>query len=261
MILQVKKGTFSYDKRKILKDISFDLKEEEVMSILGPNGVGKTTLLRCLMGFLKWDMGKALLFGKDINKYAEKELWENLSYVPQVKKSVFSYGVLEMVVMGLDKENSFFHIPTKEDYDKAYETLKELGVEKLSNRYCDELSGGELQMVMIARALVSNPKLLILDEPESNLDMKNQIRIIEAIKHINVNKKSACIINTHFPSHALQISDKTLFIGSDYKTTFDESSKAITEDNLQKYFQIKAKILIFQAEEVEYKTVAPYKTI
>ena len=116
-------------------------------------------------------------------------------------------------------------------------------------------------MVMIARALVSNPKLLILDEPESNLDMKNQIRIIEAIKHINVNKKSACIINTHFPSHALQISDKTLFIGSDYKTTFDESSKAITEDNLRKYFQIKAKILIFQAEEVEYKTVAPYKAI
>ena len=226
MILQVKKGTFSYDKRKILKDISFDLKEEEIMSILGPNGVGKTTFLRCLMGFLKWDTGKALLFGKDINEYAEKELWENLSYVPQVKKSVFSYGVLEMVVMGLDKENSFFHIPTKEDYDKAYETLKELGVEKLSN-----------------------------------LDMKNQIRIIEAIKHINVNKKSACIINTHFPSHALQISDKTLFIGSDYKTTFDESSKAITEDNLQKYFQIKAKILIFQAEEVEYKTVAPYRTI
>ena len=73
MILQVKKGTFSYDKRKILKDISFDLKEEEVMSILGPNGVGKTTFLRCLMGFLKWDTGKALLFGKDINEYAEKD--------------------------------------------------------------------------------------------------------------------------------------------------------------------------------------------
>ena len=228
MILQVKKGTFSYDKRKILKDISFDLKEEEVMSILGPNGVGKTTFLRCLMGFLKWDTGKALLFGKDINEYAEKELWENLSYVPQAKKSVFSYGVLEMVVMGLDKENSFFHIPTKEDYEKAYEALKELGVEKLSNRYCDELSGGELQMVMIARAL---------------------------------NKKSACIINTHFPGHALQISDKTLFIGSDYKKTFDESSKTITESNLQKYFEVKVKILNFQAEEIEYKTIAPYKTI
>ena len=207
MILEVKNGSFSYGQREILRNISFCLEEQKIMTILGPNGVGKTTLLKCIMGFLPWNRGEARILEKNLNAYSDKELWKQISYVPQAKRSAFSYGVLEMVVMGLDRENSFFYTPKKDHFDRANEMLKELGVGKLAGRYCNELSGGELQMVMLARALVSGPKLLILDEPESNLDMKNQLRVLDAISYINQEKNTACIINTHFPAHALQLSD------------------------------------------------------
>lgn len=152
MILEVKNGSFSYGQRKILRNISFCLEEQKIMTILGPNGVGKTTLLKCIMGFLPWNRGEARILEKNLNAYSDKELWKQISYVPQAKRSAFSYGVLEMVVMGLDRENSFFYTPKKDHFDRANEMLKELGVGKLAGRYCNELSGGELQVVMLARA-------------------------------------------------------------------------------------------------------------
>ena len=145
MILGVKNGSFSYGKREILRNISFDLEEQKIMTILGPNGVGKTTLLKCIMGFLPWNGGEARILEKNLKAYSDRELWRQISYVPQAKRSAFSYGVLEMVVMGLDKENSFFYTPKKDQFDKANEMLKELGVGKLAGRYCNELSGGEQQ--------------------------------------------------------------------------------------------------------------------
>lgn len=207
MILEVKNGCFSYGHREVLKNVSFDLEERKIMTVLGPNGVGKTTLLKCIMGFLRWDSGETVIAQRNLKEYSDKELWREVSYVPQAKQGVFSYGVLEMVVMGLDKENSFFYTPKKDQFDRANEMLKELGVGKLADWYCNELSGGELQMVMLARAMVSRPKLLILDEPESNLDMKNQLRVLDAIEYTNKEKNTACVINTHFPSHALRLSD------------------------------------------------------
>ena len=249
MILEVKNGSFSYGQREILRNISFCLEEQKIMTILGPNGVGKTTLLKCIMGFLPWNRGEARILEKNLNVYSDKELWKQISYVPQAKRSAFSYGVLEMVVMGLDKENSFFYTPKKDHFDRANEMLKELGVGKLAGRYCNELSGGELQMVMLARALVSGPKLLILDEPESNLDMKNQLRVLDAISYINQEKNTACIINTHFPAHALQLSDKTLLLGQNYRQKFGDTAEIITENNVEEFFQTHARILDFQRKE------------
>ena len=155
MILEVKNGSFSYGSREVLKDISFHLEERKIMTILGPNGVGKTTLLKCIMGFLRWNRGGTLISGKRLTEYSDKELWSKISYVPQAKQSVFSYGVLEMVVMGLDKENGFFYSPKKEQFERAGEMLKELGIGRLADRYCNELSGGELQMVMLAYSIAS----------------------------------------------------------------------------------------------------------
>ena len=259
MILEVKNGSFSYGQREILRNISFCLEEQKIMTILGPNGVGKTTLLKCIMGFLPWNRGEARILEKNLNAYSDKELWKQISYVPQAKRSAFSYGVLEMVVMGLDRENSFFYTPKKDHFDRANEMLKELGVGKLAGRYCNELSGGELQMVMLARALVSGPKLLILDEPESNLDMKNQLRVLDAISYINQEKNTACIINTHFPAHALQLSDKTLLLGQNYRQKFGDTAEIITENNVEEFFQTHARILDFSAEGRTYRTIAPYR--
>ena len=113
MILEVKNGSFSYGQREILRNISFGLEEQKIMTILGPNGVGKTTLLKCIMGFLPWNRGEARILEKNLNAYSDKELWKQISYVPQANGSAFSYGVLEMVVMGLDTERTVSSIPRK----------------------------------------------------------------------------------------------------------------------------------------------------
>lgn len=259
MILEVKNGSFSYGSREVLKDISFHLEERKIMTILGPNGVGKTTLLKCIMGFLRWNRGGTLISGKRLTEYSDKELWSKISYVPQAKQSVFSYGVLEMVVMGLDKENGFFYSPKKEQFERAGEMLKELGIGRLADRYCNELSGGELQMVMLARAMVSGPELLILDEPESNLDMRNQLRILDAIEYASKEKNTACVINTHFPSHALRLSDQTLLLGRGFKQKFGSTKEIITEENVEEFFRTRAKIVDFAAEGKTYRIIAPYR--
>lgn len=231
MILEVKNGCFSYGHREVLKNVSFDLEERKIMTVLGPNGVGKTTLLKCIMGFLRWDSGETVIAKRNLKEYSDKELWREISYVPQAKQGVFSYGVLEMVVMGLDKENSFFYTPKKDQFDRANDMLKELGVGKLADWYCNELSGGELQMVMLARAMVSRPKLLILDEPESNLDMKNQLRL----------------------------SDKTLLLGPGHKQKFGATAEIISEENIEEFFQTRAKIVSFTADKKKYQMIAPYR--
>ena len=259
MILEVKNGSFSYGSREVLKDISFHLEERKIMTILGPNGVGKTTLLKCIMGFLRWNSGGTMISGKRLTEYSDKELWSKISYVPQAKQSVFSYGVLEMVVMGLDKENGFFYSPKKEQFERAGEMLKELGIGRLADRYCNELSGGELQMVMLARAMVSGPELLILDEPESNLDMRNQLRILDAIEYASKEKNTACVINTHFPSHALRLSDQTLLLGRGFKQKFGSTKEIITEENVEEFFRTRAKIVDFAAEGKTYRIIAPYR--
>lgn len=259
MILEVKNGCFSYGQGEVLRNISFELEEQKIMTVLGTNGVGKTTLLKCLMGFLPWKSGETRIDGKTLNQYKEKELWQKISYVPQAKQGNFSYGVLEMVVMGLDKENSFFYTPKKEQFERAYEILKELGVGMLAGRYCNELSGGELQMVMLARAMVSSPRLLILDEPESNLDMRNQLRVLDAIEYTNREKKTACVINTHFPSHALRLSDKTLMLGDRNRQIFGNTSDIITEQYVEEFFHTRAKIVGFSADGRKYQMIAPYQ--
>ena len=259
MILEVKNGSFSYGSREVLKDISFHLEERKIMTILGPNGAGKTTLLKCIMGFLRWNRGGTLISGKRLTEYSDKELWSKISYVPQAKQSVFSYGVLEMVVMGLDKENGFFYSPKKEQFERAGEMLKELGIGRLADRYCNELSGGELQMVMLARAMVSGPELLILDEPESNLDMKNQLRILDAIERASREMNTACLINTHFPNHALNISDQTLMLGLGQKKLFGATKDLLNEENIERFFSVRSKIVSFQADGQEHQTIFPYR--
>lgn len=258
MNLQVTNGTFEYGKEPLLQNIDLQINGNTILTVLGPNGVGKTTLLKCIMGFLHWKEGRTLLDGKPLHTYSNKEVWQKISYVPQAKKSVFSYTVHDMVVMGLSATQNFFEVPKKDEYDKAYKMLETVGIPRLAGKYCNELSGGELQMVMIARALVSAPELLILDEPESGLDMKNQIRILEVIQQASKQMNAACIINTHFPNHALNISDKTLLMGYGNRKLFGDTKELLTEQNIERFFSVRSRIVSFTAEDQNYKTIFPY---
>ena len=259
MKLEVRNGSFGYGSQPILQNINFEIGSNTVMTILGPNGVGKTTLLKCVMGFLKWHTGECFMDGKTVYSRSMKEFWEKTSYVPQAKQSAFSYKVMDAVIMGLNSRQNFFAVPSDEDYEKAYQVLKALGVEKLADKHCNALSGGELQMVMMARALISEPELMILDEPESNLDMKNQLQIVNTIERVAGEFKTSCLINTHFPNHALKISDTTLMMGYGNRQLQGKTMDVVTEENIRNFFGVCTKVVPLRAEAEKYYTIFPYK--
>ncbi|PAF43433.1 ABC transporter ATP-binding protein [Helicobacter sp. 11S03491-1] len=237
-LFSVKQGGYQRKHKKIFKNINLELYPGEILSILGPNGVGKTTFLKCCMGLLKWSEGASFLNKKDIRHVVNSYLWQNISYVPQAKTIHSGISVLDMVLLGC---NPLLNIsPKKQHLTLALQTLEELDISHLAKQHCHSLSGGELQMVLIARALVSCPKLLILDEPESNLDFKNQIKILEILKTLS-NNKVGILCNTHYPTHALKISHKSLLIyhkENEIKNIYGETSRVLTQENLSQAFDV-----------------------
>jgi len=261
MTFSVKHGYFTYKNsdlpsKKILKDINFSVKKGELISILGPNGVGKTTLLRCMMGFLRWTKGESYLDGRDIRTLPPKQLWQKIAYVPQARGKASSYTVEQMVLMGRSSHFGMFSKPSKEDKQIALSALEQLRLTKLAKRKCSVLSGGELQMVLIARALAADPEILILDEPESNLDFKNQLIIMETIQTLS-NKGISCIFNTHYPDHALQYSEKALLLYYDGEHAFGDAGQVITEKNLAEAFGVKVLVNEVETPYGQYKDILP----
>ena len=249
--------TFSYDGRHdIFKDVSFQVNKGEIMAVLGANGIGKTTMMRCIMGFLPLKEGQVSIGGISTDQMDSRQFWQNISYVPQAKGVVFGYSVLNMVVMGLSQYVKFGYTPGKKEYEKAYEMLKEVGMEDFAHRSCNSLSGGQLQMVLIARALIKEPDILIMDEPESNLDMKNQLKVLEIMKRIARERQVTVIINTHYPEHALRYTDKTLILGRD-SYVFDDSQKAITREHIYEYFKVTAGVYDVEVEGELYRGILP----
>lgn len=250
MLLKVEKGSFYYTlDTPILQNITFSLEEGEVMAIMGPNGIGKTTLLKCLMGILKWKSGHSLIEGKDTGD-ARKQI----GYVPQAHRFSFPYSVRDMVVFGRAKYLSTFASPTIEDYKLADQALDEVGIINLKDKSCNRLSGGQLQMVLIARALAGQPQLLILDEPESHLDFCNQLTILKIMKGLAKEKGITCIMNTHYPDHALDIADKTLLLNGK-KFIAGRTNQILTEENMREYFGVDSMIVNVHTKDRDIKTV------
>ena len=171
MTLTVQNGSFSYKKgAALLENISLEAERGDVLAILGPNGAGKTTLLRCMLNLCRWKKGQTLLDGRDVRAIPERTLWQMISYVPQARTAASSCSVEQMVLLGRSSHIAAFSAPTQKDLQQTHDAMDRLGLSSFTDRRCCELSGGELQMVLIARALAAEPQVLVLDEPESNLD-------------------------------------------------------------------------------------------
>lgn len=258
MIFEVKDASFGYKKgREILRNISFSLGGGEVMSVLGCNGVGKTTLLKCMLGFLPWKSGCTEVDGKNWNDWKRGELWKHIGYVPQAKRSAFSFTTEEMVLLGRNAHIGMISQPGAEDRKIAERCMEMVHMEHLKGRLCGEISGGELQMILIARALAADPDLLILDEPESNLDFKNQLVILNTIRELCDREHISAIFNTHYPEHALAISDKALILYKDGVSRFGTAAQVITEENLSEAFDVDIRIRTFCVEGKDFPCVMP----
>lgn len=257
MKLEIKNASFSYDSKvDIIKNINFSLNQGEILSILGPNGVGKTTFIKNLIGLLDWHKGGTFIDNENIKSI--KNIWQIISYVPQAKLSVFSFEVLEMVVLGINSHLKSFQNPGKKDYQKAEFLLNELGIIKLKNKLYNQISGGEQQMVLIARALINEPKVLILDEPESNLDFKNQLIILNTISNLSRNRQITVIFNTHYPEHALEISDYSLILFRNTNYIFGKSNDVVNEQSLNEAFGVKVAIKEVSINNAVKKIVKAY---
>ncbi len=251
MRINVAGGCFSYTNDKIiLKDISFGLKDGRFLCILGQNGIGKTTLLRCLTGVLRWQSGYVELNERRIDSMLKER---GISYVPQAHPVSFPYTALQMVCMGRAKQMGFFSVPAKIDVSFAMESLELMGIGHLAERKCSQMSGGQLQMVYIARALAANPELLILDEPETHLDFKNQELILNKLDRLAKERNISCIMNTHNPEHALRISDYVLLLGEGGAYKFGPTEQTLTEENIKSFFGVNVKIIDLKTHGIDTK--------
>ncbi|MCI8600983.1 MAG: ABC transporter ATP-binding protein [Oscillospiraceae bacterium] len=239
MKFEVRSGSFGYLKGPlILSGVSFSIENPCILSVLGANGAGKTTLLKCMLGLLPWREGSSFLDGQEIGKLRRREFWRRVGYVPQARALPFSYTVREMAVLGRSTHIGALSQPGERDWALADEALAAVGISHLSGKLCSELSGGEYQLTLIARALAGEPELMVLDEPESNLDFKNQSLVLGVLKGLCHEKGLSVVLNTHYPEHALDISQKSLLMLPDGSAVFGGTPEVLTEGNLQKAFGI-----------------------
>ncbi|CAB3289465.1 ABC transporter related protein [Methanocaldococcus lauensis] len=236
MILSIDGVEFSYKSRKILNNIKFEVERGEVVSILGVNGAGKSTLLKCINKILKPKRGTILIDNFDINKLDNHELAKKVGYVPQKAEGNYM-TVFDAVLLGR-KPHIKWEI-TDRDIEITYKVLKLLNLEDYALRYTNELSGGELQKVIIARALVQEPQILLLDEPTNNLDLKNQLEVMKIIRDISKSQNIASIVVMHDLNLALRYSDKFIML-KDGKIFAEGDRSIINPENIKAVYGVNA---------------------
>jgi iron complex transport system ATP-binding protein len=211
VILNIRGVELGYHSRPVLKDISFHVQRGEILAILGPNGVGKTTLLRCLNALLRPHLGTIIVDGQDLTGLSLADIARMMAYVPQ-RQEAGRITVFDAVLLG--RRPHIRWDVSHRDMMAAQAALQRLRLDALSMRYIDELSGGELQKVAIARALVQEPKVLLLDEPTSSLDLRNQMDILDLVAGIVQEHQISAIFTMHDINMALRYAHKFVFLKS-----------------------------------------------
>ncbi len=247
MAIEAHELSFAFGRKLIIKNCSFRIERGKVYAILGRNGSGKTTLLRLLNGTLKPEQGTVLVESLDVRKSSSKTIARILGFVPQEHNGVFPYRVLDMVVMGRNPHLSLFARPGKKDYKIAEEALDMVGVWELKERSYMEISGGEKQMVFLARAIAQEASYFILDEPTSHLDFCNQRGIMTALRSIVKTNDCAAIIAMHDPNLTLDFADEVLMLkdGSLFKE--GQGKEIMNAENLSYLYDMDIKIAKLEA--------------
>ncbi len=209
--LQLRDLHFAYRGRAALRGVSFNVDHGEVVSLLGANGAGKSTLLRLVLGLLKPSSGEVLLAGAPILRMARRDVARQIAYVPQAHVPPFPFEVREVVMLGRLAETGLFASPRPADRAVVAECLERLGVAHLARRPYTEISGGERQLTLIARALAQGARLLILDEPMTGLDFGHQIRLLEGLRGLAA-ENYGILMTTHHPDHALAASTRAVLL-------------------------------------------------
>ena len=237
MIFALENMTCGYQGVPVLSGISFSVSSGEILCILGPNGVGKTTLFKSMLGLLRPISGRVTVDGEDIAPWSNRKRARTIGYIPQSHVPPFPYSVLQVVTMGRVSGMGLFSAPSGEDYAAAEAVLGELQIESLKDRIYTELSGGERQMVLIARALAQDPRILLMDEPTANLDYGNQARVLAQIRRL-AERGMTVVMTTHSPDHAFLCSSKVAMVERGNRVTFGDAESIVTKENLDRMYGV-----------------------
>jgi iron complex transport system ATP-binding protein len=234
-----------YGGEDILNNVSFSMEKGEFVCILGSNGCGKTTLLKTILGLIPARCGKVLFLGEDIHKMREKDLAKKIAYIPQAHNPPFPFTVEDVVLMGRTPYLNKMSRVTQKDLDVAENAMEQIGILPLAKRRYTELSGGQRQMVIIARALAQEPELLIMDEPTASLDFGNQYITLEQMARLSKAGMSVLMV-THNPDHALYCAYKTIIMRNGEIVEIGKSKSVINEISMQKLYNTEIKMAAVQ---------------
>lgn len=257
MKLELRSLACGYGRRSVLRDISFQVEPGENLCLLGPNGVGKTTLFRTILGLLSPQSGCILLDGRDLARHSRRSRAQHLAYVPQSHTPPFPFRAIDVVLTGRTPHIGMTATPSARDVDIAEEALFSLGAGDLAERTYTELSGGERQLILIARALAQRPHVLIMDEPSANLDFGNQTRLLSLILSLVKRDNLSVVMSSHFPNQAFACASRVALIKDGGLLTVGDPADVMTEANLEWLYGVKVSILESRRPETPQRVCAP----
>ena len=242
MLLTIENVFGGYGNGDVLKGISCNADYGDVLCLLGPNGCGKTTLFRMMLGTLPVTDGKIAIDGKNIHDFTTKARANMIAYIPQYHSPVFAYTVLDVVIMGRASHFSAFETPKEPDREAAFSALEKVNALHLANKKYTSLSGGQRQLVLIARAICQSAKIFIMDEPAANLDYANHQLLMNVISGLA--RQGYCIImSTHSPEHPFSVGTKVLLMKTGKVVGFGTPKEVITSETLQSVYDIEMDVI------------------
>lgn len=248
---------FSYHAdHEVLKGVSFSVDSGDILCLLGSNGTGKTTLIRCILGFREPPRGQITMEGRDVSCMKSAERAKLMAYVPQASTIAFPYRAEEVVMMGRVSHLRTGAAHSARDHEIVRESMCRLKIEHLADRRFQELSGGERQMVLVARALAQEAKLLVMDEPTSNLDYHNQVRILAAIKHL-ASKGLGILMTSHYPDHAFLACSKVALLKGGRVMAAGDPNEVVTSESLTELYDTTVVVARTEVGALKIKTCIP----
>lgn len=266
-LLAVENLAFAYGKKQIFSQLSFQVNYGEIVCIMGPNGCGKTTLLDNILAIHKPNAGEIFITGQPIGQYKRNEIAQQIAYVPQIHQITFPYTMKEVVMMGRTAYTGIFSEPKAEDEAICLEALAKVGMADFAERPYSRLSGGEIQMVLLARALGQKTKLILMDEPTAHLDFKNELVFLETVTELVKTEGIAILMATHAPAHAFYFEAKgaptqTLLMSKGQIVAAGAPSAIITEAAVQQVYGVAAKIdTVLDEQNQEMRTITLFHSI
>jgi iron complex transport system ATP-binding protein len=251
--IEIKNLRHAYGNQRIFDNLSFCIQKGDFFIIIGPNGSGKTTLMKIISGITKLQQGEVTLLDQSLQRYTQRNLAKKIAYVPQMLPPDFPFTVAQLVLMGRSPHQGLLGVEQEKDFEIAIKAMTFTGVEQLFQRKFSQLSGGEQQRVFIARAICQDPQIILLDEPTASLDLAHQIRIMDLMERLKIEKAITVVMVSHDVNLAAMYADRLLLLKAGRIVSLGRPKEVLTYETLEEAYG--CTILVDQSPIGEYQRI------